>query len=199
MMQYLLGAVRVAVATMLICVVGYSLVVFAVASVVAPDSARGSLIVRPDGAVVGSRLIAQNFTQPRYFWPRPSHAGPDGYDAMSAAGSNKSPASPDVAERAKQTVARYGATAANPLPAELAAASGGGLDPHITERAALYQAARVAEARRMPQAEVETLIRRRAFQPGGFLTPDRLVNVLELNLALDQVSPVPPAARNPGE
>jgi K+-transporting ATPase ATPase C chain len=74
---------------------------------------------------------------------------------------------------------------ARPLPAELATASGGGLDPHITEHAALWQAGRVAAARGMPLAAVEQLIRQHAVAPGGLLTPDRLVNVLELNLALD--------------
>jgi K+-transporting ATPase ATPase C chain len=70
----------------------------------------------------------------------------------------------------------------------LVAASGAGLDPHISEHAALYQAKRVAEARGLPLSEVETMIRERAFSPGGFLTPDRLVNVLELNLALDKIA-----------
>ena len=74
------------------------------------------------------------------------------------------------------------------MPPELAAASGGGLDPHISEHAALYQAERVAEARGLPQSQVETLISEHAFAPGGFLTPDRLVNVLELNLALDKLA-----------
>jgi K+-transporting ATPase ATPase C chain len=144
---------------------------------------------------VGSRLIAQKFTQPRYFWPRPSAVD---YNGSGAGGSNKSPTNPDVTKRAKETVTQYAATSANPLPAELAAASGGGLDPHITERAALYQASRVATARGMPQADVDGLIRQHAFQPGGFLTPDRLVNVLELNLALDRRNPAPAVQAAPG-
>jgi K+-transporting ATPase ATPase C chain len=141
-----------------------------------------------DGRVIGSRFIAQKFEQPRYFWPRPSGAGKDGYDAMSAAGSNKSPTSTDLTERATKIVAQYGATPQNPLPPELAAASGGGLDPHISEHAALYQAKRVAEAHGVPLSRVEALIRQQVFAPGGFLTRDRLVNVLELNLALDRLS-----------
>jgi K+-transporting ATPase ATPase C chain len=74
------------------------------------------------------------------------------------------------------------------LPPELAAASGGGLDPHISDRAALYQAERVAKARGLPQARVEELIQQHGFAPGGFLTPTRIVNVLELNLALDDAA-----------
>jgi K+-transporting ATPase ATPase C chain len=88
-------------------------------------------------------------------------------------------------KRAEALVKRYGATPENRLPAELAAASGSGLDPHISESAALYQARRVAEARGLPVSLVETMIRERVFSPGLIPTPDRLVNVLELNLALD--------------
>lgn len=187
-MQLFIAGARVALVSMLICVVGYTIVLLGVANVVAPAGASGSLITRDDGTIVGSRLIAQNFTNPGYFWPRPSAVD---YNGSGAGGSNKSPTSTDLTDRASETVAAYGATADNPLPAELAAASGGGLDPHITERAALYQAQRVAAARDIPQADVETLIREHAFAPGGFLTPDRLVNVLELNLALNERTPAP--------
>jgi K+-transporting ATPase ATPase C chain len=178
---------RLVVATMAICVVGYTAVIWAIGQAFVPASANGSLITDVKGTVIGSRLIAQQFEQPRYFWPRPSAAGKQGYDATSAAGSNKSPTSEDVAARGKEMVARYGATSANPLPADLAAASGGGLDPHISERAALYQAARVASARGIEMSRVNRLIGHQAFSPGGVLTPERLVNVLELNLALDRL------------
>lgn len=183
-METLIASIRLVVATMLICVVGYTLVILGVAQLV-PHTAQGSLIGSAEGKAIGSRLIAQRFEQPRYFWPRPSAAGKEGWDAMSAAGSNKSPTSEDLRKRAKELIERYGATPERPLPAELAAASGGGLDPHITERAALYQAKRVAEARGLPLSQVEAMIRDRVFRPGLFLAPDRLVNVLELNLALD--------------
>lgn len=185
-MAPLAASIRLVVATMLICVVGYTLAILGVARFF-PDTARGSLIAAADGKIVGSRLIAQKFTQPRYFWPRPSAAGKDGYDATSAAGSNKSPTSDDLKKRAQELVARYGATADRPLPAELAAASGGGLDPHISAHAALYQADRVAQARGLPLPQVKALIERHTFAPGGALTPDRLVNVLEVNLALDEL------------
>jgi K+-transporting ATPase ATPase C chain len=173
---------------MLICVAGYAAVIWGVGRVLTPATADGSLLAASDGKIIGSRLIAQKFTQPRYFWPRPSAVD---YNAAGAGGSNKSPTSPDLTKRAEEIVALYGATAANPLPAELAAASGGGLDPHISEHAALYQTARVAQARGIPQQQVEDLIRQNAFSPGGFLTPDRLVNVLELNLALDRIGKSP--------
>jgi K+-transporting ATPase ATPase C chain len=186
-MQSLIASIRIVVMTMLICVVGYTAVIWVIAQILSPDTANGSLITTADGKVVGSRLIAQKFEQPRYFWPRPSSAGKGGYDATSAAGSNKSPTSEDVKNRAMEIVAKYGVTPENPLPPELAAASGGGLDPHVSVRAALYQAHRVAQARGLPRPRIEALIQDRSFSPGAFFTPDRLVNVLELNLALDQL------------
>jgi K+-transporting ATPase ATPase C chain len=182
-MKSFIASLRLVVVTMLVCVAGYATLLLGFARIVAPETAEGSLIQDKDGKVIGSRLIAQKFTQPRYFWPRPSACD---YNGAGAAGSNKSPTSSDVADRARtNTIPQYAATADRPLPADLAAASGGGLDPHITERAALYQAERVAKARNVPQAQVEELVQRNAFAPGGALTPDRLVNVLELNLTLD--------------
>lgn len=181
-MGSLLASLRIGVATMAICVGGYSAAVWAVAQTAVPDLANGSLLSKPDGTVVGSRQIAQAFTQPQYFWPRPSAAK---YDGGAAAGSNKSPTSADLTDRAKETVAAYGATASNPLPADLATASGAGLDPHISEAGALYQMRRVAEARKLQVSQVEELVRRSAFAPGGALTSAKIVNVLVLNLALD--------------
>jgi K+-transporting ATPase ATPase C chain len=140
------------------------------------------LINDAKGNIIGSSLIAQKFTKPGYFWPRPSAVD---YNATATGGSNKSPTSSDLTDRATKTVAEYGATPEKPLPAELAAASGGGMDPHITEHGALYQAERVAKDRGVPQSQVEEIVRKHAFAAGGFLTEDRIVNVLELNLALD--------------
>lgn len=190
-MSSLITSLRIVVATLLVCVAGYTAVVLGVAQLLTPDTAQGSLIARADGTVVGSRLIAQEFAEPKYFWPRPSAAG---WNAAAATGSNKSPTSADLTARATELIARYGATAERPLPPELAAASGGGLDPHVSEHAALYQAERVAAARGIPRARIEALIAEHAFAPGGFLTPGRIVDVLELNLALDRE----PAAA-PGE
>src|SRR5262245_19865272 len=183
-MKPFITSLRLVIVTMLITIVGYTAAILGIAKVISPDTAQGSLILGTDGKILGSRLIAQKFTQPRYFWPRPSAVD---YNASSAGGSNKSPTSSDLTDRATKTVSDYGASPEKPLPADLAAASGGGLDPHITEHAALHQADRVAKARGLPLSDVEALIRGHAFAPGGFLTPDRLVNVLELNLALDGV------------
>lgn len=183
-MTLVLGSLRLLAATLLVCVGGYTWTVLGIARLATPATAQGSLITTADGRVVGGRLVAQSFSSPRYFWPRPSAVD---YDATAAGGSNQSPTSPDLADRARIHIDRHGASAERPLPPDLATASGSGLDPHITVRAALYQAGRVAAARDASVADVEALIEERAFSPGVFLGQDRLVNVLELNLALDGV------------
>ncbi len=181
-MKSIIASIRLVIVTLLICVAGYTALILGFAQIVTPGTAEGSLIKDKDGKIIGSHLIAQSFTNAVYFWPRPSAVS---YNGAGAGGSNKSPTSTNLTERAQQLIEQYGASVAKPLPAELAAASGGGLDPHITEHAALYQVERVAKARGIPQTQIESLIRQHAFAPGGALTPDRLVNALELNLALN--------------
>jgi potassium-transporting ATPase KdpC subunit len=184
-MHHLLTSVRVCAVTLLFCSGLYTALILGFAWLFTPGTANGSLLTRADGTVLGSRLIAQQFQQPKYFWPRPSAVD---FNAAAAGGSNKSPTSTDLTGRAQKTVAAHGASSERPLPADLAAASGCGLDPHITEQAALYQVARIAAARVSEQrspAQIEALVRQLAFAPGGFLTRERVVNVLELNLALD--------------
>lgn len=182
-MSTFLASLRICVVSMLVCVVGYTAFVLAFAQLVTPHTANGSLVVAADGRVIGSECIAQAFTKPGYFWPRPSAVG---YNAAAAGGSNKSPTSPDLTARADQTVAQHQATAARPLPADLAAASGSGLDPHISERAARYQVERIATARGITAERVEALITAHAFAAGGWLDGGRIVSVLALNLALDR-------------
>lgn len=184
-MAYLIPSLRLWLVTLLVCVLGYSLLVLAFAQSVAPFRANGSIIT-VDGRAVGSELVAQNFTSDRYFWPRPSAAD---YDAMGAVGSNLSPTSETLAKRAADTIARYGATSANPVPADLVAASGGGLDPHISRGGALYQVQRVARARGIDPAAVARLVEDKVIVPGGPLAPDPIINVLQLNLALDRLKP----------
>ena len=181
-MTYLLPSIRLWIATLLICSAGYALLILAFAQTVTPFRADGSIIM-VYGRATGSELVAQGFTSPRYFWPRPSAAS---FDGMGAGGSNLSPTSSVLAKRAEETVAHYGATAANPLPADLVAASGGGLDPHISLAGAQYQIDRIANARGMDAAQLRKLVNTMSFAPGGILAPDRIVNVLQLNLALDR-------------
>lgn len=148
-METLISSLRITVASMAICVGLYTATVWAIGQSLTPDTANGSLITKADGTILGSRQEAQAFTKPEYFWPRPSAVD---YKADAAGGSNKSPTSTDLTDRAAKIVEAYGATAENPLPAELAAASGAGLDPHISERAARYQVARIAKARNVAPA-----------------------------------------------
>lgn len=179
-MKWFYASIRVILVTQLLCVIGYLAVVWGFARVVVPEKAVGSPQLDGLGRVVGSRLIGQEFTKPIYFWSRPS-AGH--CDASASGGSNLSPTSEALRTRAVSLVAAYGTTEQVPVPAELVAASGSGLDPHISARAAYFQAARVATARGMSLALVRELIRRHTVR--GVAAGD-LVNVLELNLALDE-------------
>ena len=182
-MSDFLSGLRVAAATMAICVAGYTAVILGFAQAVTPATANGSLIVRDGGTVIGSRLIAQAFTEPGYLWPRPSAVD---YDAAGAGGSNLSPANPEITARAEALIDAYGGASEDaPIPADLVTASGAGLDPHVSLEGALFQAERIAEARGVDVAEVTAVLDRLAFAPGGSFTDGRIVNVLEANLALD--------------
>ncbi|EAU42065.1 potassium-transporting ATPase, C subunit [Fulvimarina pelagi HTCC2506] len=179
----LISGLRVAAATMIICVVGYTALVLGFAQAITPATANGSLIANERGEIVGSQLIAQAFTSPEYFWPRPSAVD---FDASGAGGSNLSPANPALTERAVKLIAAHtGATEERPIPADLVTASGAGLDPHISLEGALFQAPRIAAARGVEISAIAAFIRRLAYAPGAFFTEGRIVNVLELNLALD--------------
>jgi K+-transporting ATPase ATPase C chain len=139
-----------------------------------------------DGRTVGSSLIGQAFSEPQYFWGRPSAAGADGYNGSASAGSNLGPTSLALIERLRAEVDRLReANADGPVPVDLVTTSASGLDPHISPAAAAYQVGRVADARGMSVADVEAAVARHTEQPVfGFLGQAR-VHVLELNLDLD--------------
>jgi len=181
--RQLVTSIRVVIFTMAVCCTLYTLLIFAIGQALTPHTAEGSLVTDAQGKVVGSELIAQKFTRPEYFWPRPSAVD---YNAAGAGGSNLSPTNPKLRERALDIIGLEGTTADNPIPADLVTASGGGLDPHITLEAARYQAKRVAKARGLSEEEVMGIIENHALKTGRMLTPEPLVNVLLLNIELDK-------------
>lgn len=190
-MKNLVAELRASIAATLLlavlCCGIYPAVVWAVGQGLFSGKANGSL-VKVDGKVVGSSLLAQGFTAPKYFHPRPSAAG-QGYDAVNSSGTNLGPTSKKLIEDVKQRVADYRTENGLPpdarVPADAVTSSASGLDPHISVRNALMQAARVAKARGIGEkdvmAKVEANTEGRTF---GLLGEPR-VNVLTLNLSLD--------------
>lgn len=184
-------AIALLVVMTLITGVAYPAVVTAVAQVVFPHQANGSLLVAKDGRTVGSSLIGQAFAGDTYFWGRLSAAGatdenPLGYDASGSAGSNLGPTNQDLLDRIEQSVADYqAANPGAPIPVDLITTSASGLDPHISPAAADYQVARVATARGLSEADVRAFVARHTEQPLFGIFGQPRVHVLELNLDLD--------------
>jgi len=164
--------------------IAYPLGLTGVAQIVAPRQANGSLIAGKDGQVIGSSLIGQSFSEPKYFWSRPSAAGREGYDATASSGSNLGPTSKALMERLRQDVEKYKVGTA-PVPPELVTASGSGLDPEISPAAARYQIPRVAAARGKTEAEIGALVEAQISGRALGILGEPTVNVLRLNLALD--------------
>jgi K+-transporting ATPase ATPase C chain len=167
----------------------YPLVITGVAKVTFPRQAEGSLIYK-DGKLIGSTLIGQSFSDPKYFWSRPSATSPQPYNGLASSGSNLGPLNPALLDAVKANVkALHDADPDNrrPIPVDLVTASASGLDPDISPAAAHYQAARVARARNLALAPVETLIKTHERGRLFGLIGERRINVLELNLALDRL------------
>jgi potassium-transporting ATPase KdpC subunit len=187
MMSQLRPALMILLLLTLVTGVAYPLLVTGIAQAVFPSQSQGSLILK-DGKVVGSSLIGQPFDDPKYFWSRPSATSPFADNAGASTGSNLSPTNPDLIKAVQGRVDALRAAdpaSTAPVPVDLVTASGSGLDPHISPAAALYQAQRVAKARKLPPETVRALVERHIEGRFlGFLGEPR-VNVLALNMALD--------------
>lgn len=182
----------VTLALAVVCCGLYPLVVFGVSQILFHDQANGSLIVGKDGTIHGSRLIGQSFTADKYFHPRPSSAGGNGYDPTSSSGSNLGPTSQKLNDAIVQRIADYRtqnnlATNA-PVPADAVTASASGLDPHISLRNAELQTPRVAKARGLSEDKVRELIHANTDSADLGILGEPGVNVLPLNLALDTLT-----------
>ncbi len=188
-MKELRTAILMLVALTVVTGVLYPLVVTGIAQVVFPVQAAGSLIVK-DGKPIGSSLIGQPCDDPTYFWTRPSATSPSPYNAGSSSGSNFGPLSDGLRDAVQARVAALrdaGSTPGGPIPVDLVTASASGLDPHVSPAAAYYQVARVARVRGLDEAAVRALVSRHVERRQlGFLGEPR-VNVLQLNLALDEL------------
>ena len=188
--NFITSILYTAVATVLLGVI-YPLVVTGLAQMFAKDRANGQLI-RKNGVTIGSRILAQPFSSAKYFHARPSAAGANGYDATNSGGTNWGPTNQKLTNRVKNdTAVLQSENPGKPVPVDLVTTSGSGLDPHITPASAEFQVARVAMARGTAEANIRKLVAEHTeLRQFGFLGEPR-VNVLELNLALEEMYPVP--------
>ena len=182
-------AVSLLIVMTLILGIVYPLAITGISKLAFRGEAEGSLVEK-GGILIGSTLIGQSFSDPKYFWGRPSATSPQPYNGLASSGSNLGPLSPALLDQVKANQkSLHDADPDNQeaIPVDLVTASGSGLDPEISVAAARYQAARVARARNVPLSQVDELIK--AHQQArlfGFIGEER-VNVLTLNLALDQL------------
>ena len=169
----------------------YPLIIFGIGQVLFAHQANGSLLVDKSGVVRGSELICQNFTSDKYFHPRPSAAGNNGYDPTASGGSNLGPTSGTLYTNIMQNVAAYRSNnnlpTNAPVPADAVTESGSGLDPHISVANAENQIARVAKARGLGEEKVRELVNENTRGRDLGLFGEPRVNVLTLNLALDSL------------
>lgn len=189
MRRELVTSIRATLLTLVLLGIAYPLATTAVAQVLFPSQAQGSLVEAGGERTVGSELIGQAFSSPSYLQPRPSAAGEKGYDAAGSSGSNLGPTSRALRVRVEKDLERLrrenpGAT--QPVPVELVTASGSGLDPHLSPRAALWQAPRIAAARQVAQERVVAVIDSAVEGRDLWVLGEPRVNVLQVNLALDR-------------
>jgi K+-transporting ATPase ATPase C chain len=172
----------------LICGGIYPAAVTLVAGIAFPRQAAGSFVVDSGGRVIGSALIGQPFSDPKYFWPRPSATGPFAYNPGGSSGANLGPTNPAfLASVADRMAALRASGITGPIPSDLVLASASGLDPHVTPAGASAQVARVASARGLPEAELARFVASRVEDRQFGVLGEPRVNILELNLALDRL------------
>jgi potassium-transporting ATPase KdpC subunit len=167
----------------------YPLLVTGIAEVAFADQSRGSLILK-EGKLVGSRLIGQSFAEPKYFWSRPSATSPQPYNGTASSGSNLGPLNPALTDAVKTRIQALQAADPDnkePVPVDLVTASASGLDPHISVAAAQYQMARIARVRNLDVWTVQALVAAHTQDRLGGIFGEPRVDVLELNLALDDL------------
>lgn len=188
-MRLIRPAASLLIAMTLLLGIVYPLAITGICRLAFPGTAAGSLIYK-DGEIIGSTLIGQSFSEPKHFWGRPSATSPQPYNGLASGASNFGPLNPALVDAVKanaKLLRDADPDNQQPIPVDLVTGSASGLDPEISVAAARYQAARVARTRDLPLARVEALIetqqRGRLF---GFIG-ERRVNVLELNLALDEM------------
>jgi len=188
MFSQFLPALRMLVALTVLTGIAYPLLVTGIAQLAFPHQANGSL-VESGGKTVGSTLIGQPFSDPKYFWSRPSATSPQPYNAMASSGSNQGPRNPALADAVKDRVKalRDADPDSKPaVPADLVTASGSGLDPEISVAAAEFQVHRVAKARGLAEDKVRALVSANTSGRTFGVLGEPRVNVVSLNLALDQ-------------
>ena len=189
MKKNLLSSIWFTLATTLLFGIIYPLVVTGLAQVLFPKQANGELI-RKDGNLVGSHLIAQPFTAPGYFYSRPSAAGTAGYDPTASGGSNLGPTNKVLIDRVNASVQHLQPTNPNvTVPVDLVTTSGSGLDPDISPASAEFQVPRVARERGMSQQDVRAVVAKHTKRRQFGLLGEPRVNVLDLNLDLDAIHP----------
>jgi len=190
MWQQLLPGLRITVFFTIFCGLVYPLAITGICQLAFPHQANGSLIPM-NGNLVGSELLAQGFSKPEYFQPRPSAAG-NGYDPTSSGGSNYGPTNKKLIDRVQAAVVQFRKDNPDyhgPIPADLLTASASGLDPHISPDSALAQIPRVAKARGVTPDQINTLVATLTEGPDLGILGEPRVNVLKLNLALDRKFP----------
>jgi K+-transporting ATPase ATPase C chain len=187
MKKHLITAFLMTIATTILLGVIYPLVITGLAQVFFKDKANGQIIVR-NGQAIGSRLIAQPFTSAKYFHPRPSNAG-NGYDAANSGGTNYASTNQKLIDRVRTDAATlHQENPSQPIPVDLITTSASGLDPEISPAAAEFQIPRVARERGLPESTVRDLVQKHTAQRDLGLLGEPRVNVLELNLALDDLT-----------